>query len=120
MKDSGKEQTDKSNDFIRRIYEIILSAGAKGIEYRKIIEALSLRGEEKQKFESYMLSHYCRKLVNYGMIIVSSKLVNKSFNVRTAKCREFNQLNNDEVCEFIGKRKQSELSDLDVNRFNYN
>ena len=87
LNENGKDQTDKSNEYIRNIYQIILESGKKGIEYREIISKLKLKQKEKQNFVNYMLSHYCRKLVNYGMIVVSSKMINKGTNIRIAKCR---------------------------------
>ena len=117
------EFSKNSQEILRRIYGIIVAAGAKGVEYRRIIKLLRLKKkEEKKKYENYLLSHYCRKLVNYGCIVVKTKTLSyNSTNVKIAfDSRFIQELDTPTFGEisFLKKRKSSsELTDFnDVRR----
>lgn len=58
---------------MKDLYAVILKAGRKGINYRQIVKVMGIKGEERLKFENYLLSHYTRKLVNYGLVVIKSK-----------------------------------------------
>lgn len=138
LNDNKKDQVDRSNEFIKTIYQIILDAGEAGVEYRQIIDQLDLTNDERSKFESYMLSHYCRKLVNFGLIEVGSKMIDKSHNIRIAKCslyssknrslaqkallkeEDSNQAPNSDSVSVVGSQVGKGGSFTDINHFSEN
>jgi hypothetical protein len=75
---------DEYLDILKRIYQLIKTAGSGGIEYRQIIKKLDLSQQLASKFEDYLLSHYCRKLVNIGLIEIQSKSLSNKTNIRYA------------------------------------
>lgn len=78
------KQTDDYLEILKNIYDFIKGAGDRGIEYREIINLLNLKKSQISKFENYLLSHYCRKLANIGLVEIQSKMVSKKLNIRFA------------------------------------
>ena len=58
-----KKKVDDMNQILIKIYSIVLQFGLKGVEYRQILDRLGLSKQNRQKFDAYLLSHYCRKLL---------------------------------------------------------
>jgi chromosome segregation and condensation protein ScpB len=87
--ENSTQSSEKSNDFLKKLYEVIVKAGRKGINYRQIIKIMGIKGEEKVKYENYLLSHYTRKLVNYGLVVVNNKSQGNNPNLKVAYCKKY-------------------------------
>ena len=80
----NSKATDDFLDILKKIYNLIKTSGSRGIEYREIIKKLDLKKQSTKKLEDYLLSHYCRKLANIGLIEIQSKAITKKTNIRYA------------------------------------
>lgn len=107
--ENATQSSEKSNEFLKKLYSVIIKAGRKGINYRQIIRVMGIKGEEKQKYENYLLSHYTRKLVNYGLVVVKTKSSGNNPNLKVAYCKKYvipSKRRRNRIIEFLGKRKE--------------
>lgn len=79
-----KKKFDEMSQVLIEIYSIILQSGLQGCEYKKILHLLDLPKQKRIKFEAYLQSHYCRKLLQMKQISIQTKSINTKINLKVA------------------------------------
>lgn len=100
---------ENGHKIISEIYHLVSHSGTAGLSYEGITRKVDLRGQTKEKMQSYLVSHYCRKLFRLSLLeIRNQRRKGNTIVERSVRSRVFSDAMTDNL---LHKRTPEDIED---------